>query len=222
MQRGLVLDLIGEKTSRSVQKDIGPSEMGGCKRRAWHRLQGTPKTNPDTLGMAAWMGTAIHTALEKAMQKQDPFGERFSLEVEVKAEVDGFPVRGHVDVYDSLLAEVVDWKTTTKRGLKDFPSEQQRIQVQVYGYLLRANGFDVDAVTLVGIPRDGNEQDIVIHTEPYDESVALQGFSWLAEVREADTAPEPEKPARFCMNYCGFYDPSGEVGCPSTRGVRSE
>jgi hypothetical protein len=29
-------------------------------------------------------------------------------------------------------------------------------------------------------------------------------------------APAPEERVSFCVKYCSFYDPSGEIGCPSS------
>ena len=63
-----------------------------------------------------------------------------------------------------------------------FPTTQQRWQVQTYGYLLAKNGHDVKRVSLVAIARDGDERDIKVHTEDYDESVALQALNWLAAI----------------------------------------
>lgn len=215
MERDFVLQLInGARSKRSRQRAVGPSEIGGCRRRVWHRLQGTPPTNPETLGMAAWMGTAIHAAIEKRIQRHDPFQQRFLLEVEV--EHGG--LKGHVDCYDIENREVIDWKTTTKRGLSDFPSEQQVWQVQVYGWLLTANGREVQDVTLIGIPRDGNETHIKIYTEPYDPAKAQEAIAWLTDVQGRTEPPNPEKPARFCRDYCQFYDATGEHGCPSSGG----
>lgn len=202
--------LTGTRTKRDKQTRIGPSEIHGCAAKVWHRLQGTPTTNPDTLRLAAWMGTAIHTAIEKQMDSIDPFEYRYMREVEV--EVDG--LIGHVDCYDKSHHEVIDWKTVLKKKLSMFPSAQQRMQVQIYGWLLSQNGYPVEKVTLVAIPRDGNELDIKVHSEQYDERYALDGLQWLENIKALNHQPEPEMPAkRFCSSYCNFYDPSGQVGC---------
>jgi len=196
-------------STRSKQVQVGPSEIGGCRRKVWLKLQSAPSTNPNTLRLAAIMGTAIHTYIEQAFARQDPFQERYILEGEYEYE----GLMGHVDMYDKEKCEVVDWKTVKKSNLTYFPSKQQRMQVQLYGYLLNKNEMEVKTVTLVAIPRDGDERDIVFHSEPYDESVAIAGLAWLKEVMEMKEAPAPEKDAFFCQHYCGFYDKSGEVGC---------
>lgn len=212
MDKDFVVGLIaGERRSkRSLQKQVGPSEVGGCSRRVWHRLRGTPTVNEDTLIMPAWMGTAIHKELERKLNERDPFRERY--EIEVAVEHNG--MRGHVDVYDKQDKEVIDWKTSTKSGLKEFPSEQQITQVQLYGYLLEANGREVETVSLVGLPRDGNERGIVTYSEPYDVTKAEAGLEWLADIAGRTEPPEPEKHRRFCILYCPYYDAAATVGCP--------
>ena len=202
--------LVGNKTKRDKQVRIGPSEIGGCRRKVWHRIQETPITNPDTLRLAAWMGTAIHAAIEKEFDRHDPFSLRYVREAEVEYE----GMMGHVDCYDILEEEVIDWKTITKKKAAKFPSDQQIMQVQLYGYLLSKTGAPVKTVKLVGIVRDGNERDIKIYCEEYDESIALQGLAWLQDIRDSAVAPEPEMPARyFCRDYCSYWSESGD-GCP--------
>jgi len=197
--------------SRSKQTHIGPSEIGGCRHKVWRRLNGYEHTNPDTLRLASIMGTAIHNYIEEAFRRQDPFEERYLLEKEWVSD-DGMIV-GHVDLYDKVNREIVDWKSTKKSNLRYFPSKQQRWQVQIYGWLVELAGHKVDNVTLVGIPRDGDERDIVFHTEPFDINVVNEAMQWLGEIKFAQHAPAPEKEASFCKLYCGFYDETGQKGC---------
>lgn len=196
-------------SARSNQRKIGPSEIGGCRRKVWMRFNQYETTNHNTLRLASIMGTAIHTYIQEAFTAQDPFGERYMMEQEVAD--DGMLV-GHVDMYDKINYEVIDWKTTKKSNLGYFPSKQQRWQVQLYGYLLELNNYRVDNVTLVAIPRDGDERDIVYHTEPYDIEIAHEALNWLGATLSGEM-PEPEKDPSFCKFYCGFYDETGTKGC---------
>ena len=187
---------------RSLQTSIGPSSLGGCSRRVFHELAGAPTSNFSTLRLAAIMGTAIHTAIEEAFSGLDPWHERYLLETAV--EHDG--MRGHVDCYDVAEKRVIDWKTKTIVGLKYLGSKSEWWQVQVYGYLMTANGYPVETVTLVGIARDGQEADIVEKSKPYDEKVALKALAWLEDVKSLTEPPKPtEDITRFCSKYCGYY-----------------
>jgi CRISPR/Cas system-associated exonuclease Cas4 (RecB family) len=193
------------KRSRSTQVQIGPSEVGGCRRKVWYRLNDQPETNDNELKLAAIMGTAIHAEIERALAGNP------DVLVEVEAEYNG--MKAHIDCFVPGTGDVIDWKTSKVRNLSYFPSNQQRWQVQLYGYLLAKNGYAVNRVSLVAIARDGDERDVKVHTEDYDESIALEALGWLAAVKEAKEAPAPEKDASYCQHYCKFYDASGQMGC---------
>jgi CRISPR/Cas system-associated exonuclease Cas4 (RecB family) len=193
------------KRSRSTQVQIGPSEVGGCRRKVWYRLNDQPETNDNELKLAAIMGTAIHAEIERAL------ADNPDLMIETAVEYNG--MKAHIDCFVPGTGDVIDWKTSKVRNLSYFPSTQQRWQVQLYGYLLAKNGYAVNRVSLVAIARDGDERDVKVHTENYDESIALEALGWLAAVKEAKEAPSPEKDASYCQFYCKYYDSSGEMGC---------
>jgi hypothetical protein len=199
---------------RSKQIEIGPSSIGSCARRVYHDLKQTPKTN-DTEKLAAILGTFIHSGLDKAIRRNDPFEDNFLIEIEV---ADG-DLKGHCDLFIKDIGLVVDWKTTTKSGMRYFGSDQQRFQIHTYGWLLEKNGYDVKEVALVGIPRDGKMQDIQVMREKYDPAIAQQGIAWLDGIKQIvatnSPAPSPEKYAKWCTNYCPYFDRTGEIGCPS-------
>ena len=209
----LLLTVLHEKDankSRSKQTQVGPSEIGGCRRKVWYRLNDQPETNFELKKLAAIMGTAIHSEIEQAIEAVDPNGEKYWVETEV--EYDG--IKAHIDLFIPETGSVVDWKTVKVKNLSYFPSAQQRWQVQVYGYLLEKSGkAKVKDVNLVAIARDGDEGDVRIHTEPYDELMALEALQWLSNVKALTEAPAPEKDASFCKNYCQYYDASGDMGC---------
>ena len=203
------LQITKNNDSRSLQKEIGPSEFGGCSRATWYRLNGQSETNQNRSVLAGVMGTAIHSYIKEAFRKLDPFEDRYILEREWTHP----NLKGHADLYDKQEKMVVDWKSKTKYGLKSFPSVQQIWQVQLYGFLLNYNQMPVEKVALVGIPRDGSEQDIVYYVEEYNEHTVKQAFEWLDAIKNAQQIPLPERNPSFCYRYCGFYDHTGEVGC---------
>jgi CRISPR/Cas system-associated exonuclease Cas4 (RecB family) len=201
------------KRSRSTQVQIGPSEVGGCRRKVWYRLNDQPETNDNELKLAAIMGTAIHAEIERAL------ADNPDVMIETAVEYNG--MKAHIDCFVPGTGDVIDWKTSKVRNLSYFPSTQQRWQVQLYGYLLAKNGYAVNRVSLVAIARDGDERDVKVHTENYDESIALEALGWLAAVKEAKEAPAPEKDASYCQFYCKYYDSSGEMGCVGLKKERT-
>lgn len=211
--KDFLVDILHAKDNsraRSKQTQVGPSELGGCRRKVWYRLNAQPETNDNELKLAAIMGTAIHSAIENAIAHADPKHEKYIVEQEV--EYGG--MKAHIDLWIPETGDVVDWKTVKKSNLSYFPSTQQRWQVQVYGYLLDKSGKGKPVnVNLVAIARDGDERDIKVHSEPYDPSIAEEALNWLAAIKETTEAPEPERDESYCKFYCKYYDPSGELGC---------
>ena len=191
---------------RSTQVQVGPSELGGCRRKVWYKLNDQPETNDSELKLAAIMGTAIHSTIESALSGQPG--------VMLEAEVEFGDMKAHIDCYFPETGDVVDWKTVKAKNLAYFPSLQQRWQVQTYGYLIEQSGLGkVQNVHLVAIPRDGDERDITVHSEKYDPAIALEALSWLAAIKESADAPAPEREENYCKFYCKYYDASGEMGC---------
>ena len=194
---------------RSMQTEVGPSEIGGCRRKVWYRLNAQPHTNENQSKLAAIMGTAIHSAIEEAIGALDPDAKEYLVETEVAFG----DMKAHVDLFVPSTGAVIDWKTSKIKNMGYFPSTQQRWQVQLYGYLLSKNGYKVNTVNLVAIARDGSEKDIKVHTEPYSETMAMDALSWLANVKASTVLPEPEKDQSFCKDYCQYYDVTEEMGC---------
>jgi hypothetical protein len=186
--------------ARSKQTAIGVSSLGDCRRKVFHMIEGALTSNDKVLRLPAIMGTAIHAAIEAAIGDEDG---RYLIEHRV--EIDGLPP-ATIDFFDTLEHEVIDWKTITKKNVDYFVTQQKRWQVQVYGYLMTQAGYEVKTVTLIGIPRDGTENDIITYSEPYNRDVALEALQWLEDLRQVTEAPAPERdPATFCKNYCQFY-----------------
>jgi CRISPR/Cas system-associated exonuclease Cas4 (RecB family) len=201
--------------SRSIQKEIGPSELGGCRRKVWYKLNGQQKTNGGELKLAAIMGTAIHDTIEKAFA-----GNK---EVMLEQTVEHNGMKAHVDLYIPGTGDVVDWKTVKLKNLTYFPSQQQRWQVHTYGYLIEQSGLGkATNVHLVAIPRDGDERDVKVYSEKYDTSIALEALSWLEAIKKSEVAPEPEKDESYCKFYCKYFDPSGEIGCVGLKKERTK
>jgi hypothetical protein len=216
LQQMVVKSLQGydQSRSRSTQVEVGPSSLGGCKRRVWHDLKRTPKINP-TETLSAILGTFIHSGMEKAMKRVDPFGDNFLIEVELNHE----EIKGHCDLFIKDLGLVVDFKTKTKSNMRYLGKGQEQWQIQTYGWLLEQAGHTVKEVALVGIPRDGKMADIKIWQDVYRPDVAEEALKWLRDLKAwaatDDAPPEPELSVSFCRSYCPYFNREGDAGCPS-------
>lgn len=182
---------------RSVQTQVGVSEIGGCATRVWHKINDTEITNTETLRLSAIMGTALHSMIEDVFVPDS----RYKVETEV---VVG-DIKGHIDLIDTKTNTIWDWKTITKNSIAYFGSRQQLLQIQLYGWLANQNGILIDRVGLVGIPRDGNEHDIIELSWAYDESLALEAIERFEYIKNQFEPPAPEKDAKFCANYCPYF-----------------
>lgn len=201
---------------RGKQIAIGPSEIGHeCSRRLAYKLLDWEKPNEQSSGSwAAQVGTAIHAYLAEVFQKLEGY------EVEQKVQIRA-NLSGTIDLYDSVRGIVLDWKTVGYTNLKERKSsgatQQQIVQIQLYGYGKVQSGATVNKVGLVYLPTSGSLDEMHIELLDYDESVALKAlsriddlYSLLAQV-DVETNPEmlsliPAEASRMC-NYCPYFLP---------------
>lgn len=201
---------------RSLQRDIGPSEMGtACNRRLAYRLLGVDPSNTDSDPWAAIVGTSVHAWLDDAFRRENErTGEERWL-CDVKVELTGY-MRGSVDLYDRKTATVIDHKvlgTTTMRKFKaEGPSAQYRTQVHLYACGLRMAGANVQHVAIAAWSRTGQLKDAAWWSEPYDEQVVEDALARLDALRTttatlgAAALPLIPTTDANCM-WCPFFLP---------------
>lgn len=164
---------------RSLQKTIGPSELGmTCIRCLTHKLAGTEPRRE-----AAWLpfiGTAVHEKLESIFEAQEAtradlgLPRRYYSEQRVTVgSINGIPVTGSTDLFDTATGTVVDFKivgTTTLRKVKAAgASAQYRTQASLYGLGWQAAGHDVHQVLVYFLPRNSvTLADGIAWSAPFD------------------------------------------------------
>ena len=204
-----------ERRPRSQQREIGASQLGGCRRQVWYQIDGAPEIN-ETEGLAALMGTGFHMIAEEAYGVEEQlFPDEFGYGTEMT--VPGDPAIGlgpaHIDRYDFDFRRVVDYKTIK---LKDLPyvkhgKDKHWWQGMVYGDRLIAAGYLVQSIALIYIPRDGTYADIHVVERPYDQRLADHAKDWLRQLwewdRERDGLPPADFSGKICTDYCPFYGP---------------
>lgn len=218
--KGLVRHAIAT-TPRSLQKALGPSEMGHpCARRVAYRLAGTPASN-ERHGWRPTVGTAVHAWLAEQLDtanRADVHGAgRWMTEHRVHV---GNDVTGSADLYDRDTATVVDFKVVGVASLRDKrtngPGEQYRTQVHLYGHGFLARGLPVEKVAIWFLPMSGELEEAHWWSEPYNQTVvdtALARHEALEALLKAGGTPAlvPTTPT-YCT-YCpwhrhGSTDPS--------------
>lgn len=135
-----ILENAENSSPRSLQWEIGPSEMGtDCLHCLAARLAGWERTQDAPL--APWIGTAVHAQHERLFKSLP--GGRWKPEYLVHTcdlvmpEGKIMRVGGHIDLWDTVTRTTLDWKfvgesvyQSAKRGEV---SQEYRIQASLYG-----------------------------------------------------------------------------------------
>lgn len=205
-----------QRRARSQQTELGMSEVGGCRRRAGYRLAGVAPTNSGG-SIQAVLGTAIHTVVETVFRDLQDAG-LIPAEDLVEHEVRFAGVKGHLDRYDSLRAEVDDTKSVAGRRLDHIrangPDRQHVWQSHLYAAALVKEGRPVRSIVIDYIARDTGED----HQEylPFDTQHVRDALDWLKYVRETplELLPRDHAPSSAFCGGCPFRDLCWSGGIP--------
>jgi hypothetical protein len=220
---------------RTMQKELGPSELGTpCQQQIARKLAGAPRRPITEPTWAPFQGTAVHASMEHvvAYWNAQLGRQRWLAEdrLVVSEAIGGLPsVEGNGDAFDTDWDMVVDWKhvgttalnklRTAKRlgkAPKDQVSQEYRVQGHLYGLGHANKGRPVSHVRLVLLARSWKYDDSEEWTEPYDERIALWAlqryYDVVGLVNELDIAQHPDQVALIPADpgNCGF--------CPFKRG----
>lgn len=235
----LLSDIViwNERTApRSVQKTIGPSEIGNpCDRRIAYRIAATSPTNVWSDPWPAIVGTAIHAWLEKAVNRFQDHHHNQDWLTELRVHPDPL-VQGSSDAFHVPTGTVVDYKTTnadTMRKLRkgDPPSPGYITQINLYGLGHERAGRLVKNVALVYYPRSGWLDDAFVWHAPYDKSIAERALARLYQIgfqlldmdirnhpeRFSDVPASPGDSCVWCPMFNRDMDPTikaSNTGCP--------
>ena len=217
-----------DNSPRSKVVRIGPSEIGDpCLRKLSYKLLEVDKTNSFSDPWPSVSGTAIHAWLAEAFEADNGAADWL---VEHKGEARP-GLSGTLDLFDRKTGTVIDHKcvgaTSMKARKSDGPTEQQVIQLNVYGYGLEQQGYEVNKIALAFYPLGGMLSGMHIWVGDYDKDVAIQAMLRLDSTVELiamldpDTNPErwemiPASTSRTC-SYCPWFVPGStdlSTGCP--------
>lgn len=175
---------------RSLQKRIGPSEIGTpCDHCLAAKLAGWDQTD-DGVAWLPFVGTAVHAELERLLTDHEinrnalhTTGTRWLSEHRVTVgKIGGVDITGSTDLFDTAAGATFDWKvvgeSTLRKARTHGPSATYRVQAHLYGRGWVAAGHDVRTVAIWYLPRnDANGIDRGhLWSEPYDEQIALDAL----------------------------------------------
>lgn len=170
---------------RSLQKRIGPSEIGTpCDHCLAAKLAGWQSTEKDVPWLP-FVGTAVHAQIEEIFinEATKVYAEDPSGGVPYRAEhktmvgvIDGQEIWGSTDLVDFEAAMTVDWKVvgaTTLRSAKAGPSQVYRVQQHLYAKGWNDAGYRIDHVAIAYLPRnDLSLASAVWWHEPFNRQLA--------------------------------------------------
>lgn len=226
-----------EQAPRSLQRRLGPSEIGhDCDRQVVGKLAGLPRTNHVTDPWPSVVGTAVHAWLADAFAADNTTRTPRWLP---ERRVQPWPgAEGTADLYDATERAVVDHKalgnTTRESLVRHGPPVHYRRQLLMYGLGYRRAGLPVDRVVIAVWPRTKSSLahmyvwDHVL--TPADDVELTEVFARHAQrvtvaqqVREGqvDIRAVPMTPDSEVCYFCPFYRPQAAqdsriVGCPGT------
>lgn len=221
-----LLDTITEairNRPRSLQREIGPSELGvPCDRALLHKL--AEEDEPRERG-PAWkpeVGTALHAMMERLFSTDEKVEDGWLTEENLLVgDVGGTGITGSADLYNG--GAVVDWKFVGPSMLKKYkasgPGEQYRGQAHLYGRGFRTLGYAVELVMIAFVPRDGELDESFFWWERFDPDHAEAVLARANKLFRLQDALGAEKAAELfpaCTDpWCAWCGTGKAWGGPS-------
>lgn len=228
------------RSPRSVQKSLGPSELGErCDRQVVAKMAASKHTNNVGDPWASVMGTAGHAYVEGAFQwdNTDQAYARWLTERRVTPDPGPDPHPGTADLYDAFNRALVDHKFLGDSSMAKLKSKGPKhvyyVQLLLYrrGYLNL--GLPVDRIVLLAWPRTKSTLDEMYvweHTPTAEDDALVDEVLEKTAVRQylanlvrekklqvMDIVPTPSDDSCF---YCPLYRPQSAYdngyGCPGT------
>jgi len=226
---------------RSLQHQLGPSELGTrCAAQIARKLAGCP-TRPAGVPWAPLQGEAVHSLMEKVVAHWNTRCGYTRWLSEQHLHLDA-ELTGRCDAYDCDHEMVVDWKHAGKSTITKVTTAQKtgkptrvqirqdyRVQAHLYGLAYERAGRPVRWVRLVFLAREASYRGSAEWTERYIPEVGLAALDRYYQVVEAvgrlpladdrdRIADIPATPGDGCY-FCPFRRDGQSAdwgGCPGT------
>jgi hypothetical protein len=204
---------------RSQQKEMGWSDIAGCRAYMGYRLDGEWATD-DTDEWRAIAGTALHdgwlTPVRRAALDRVGHQAEFGPVVEYRG------VRGHPDEVNYTLGEITDFKFPTLSTAKLFEDAEVLNQrfAQPMGYAAAVmeterwkaaappHRVDRPWVRLLVCPVDGKFSDWKVYERDFDRDLADAAVERYLDTLERRVRGErlpQDMPWHFCERACEFF-----------------
>lgn len=173
---------------RSLQRTIGPSEIGTpCEHCLAAKLAGWEQTR-DGVAWLPTVGTAVHAWIEEAFGRHEATrnavhttGLRYLTEARTMVgHIGGREIWGSTDLVDLQVGMTVDWKIVgafTLKAAKGGPSPVYRVQADLYAKGWNDAGHRIDHVAIAYLPRNAVSLDQAVWwSAPHDRQRAVDAL----------------------------------------------
>jgi len=154
----------------SVTQLIAPPQIRQLTREHWDSLT---ENASDRIWLAD--GNAMHALLEKYGDGPDQMVEEM-----MEADVYGWRVFGTFDHFDTATGVLTDYKRVGMAALYRGVKTEWEEQLNCYAWLLRENGYTVNAIQICAIYRDWVKTQTVKHDYPQKPVEVLPVSLWSA------------------------------------------
>lgn len=182
--------LYESQAARSLQKELGPSQIGNpCTRCLARYILGVPIQREHNDPWCRIIGTAVHAWLDEAAAAHNVATDtaRYYPELRVYPDARLLPIGGSCDLYDAHTKTVIDHKVVGAVPLRKYrangPGINYRRQIQLYGRGYVNAGQEVRNVAVAFWLRGGRLSDLYVHVEDYDPVMAQQALDRYEVIR---------------------------------------
>jgi hypothetical protein len=194
---------------RTLQQEMGMSQLGRCRRQTGYMLAGFP-ADPDFTenGVQAVMGTAIHELAAEGARLVIPEAYAEKLIVWFGG------LKGHLDLYHDGVVRDIKTKGYTlqvENIRQNGPPQGERFQVHTYAAGAILGGLDVHTVQLDYVARDSGEE--YLFSEPFSPQVVGEAMAWLEDVRKTPPSflSRDFRPDSAVCQSCKFFSRCWQV-----------
>lgn len=198
------------RSKQSVERILGPSDLGGCRAYLTHMLKDSPRDERQKPPWAAFIGTWVGEGLERAYVASRP---RSRSQVAIRVELpSGRKTGGTADVIDEELNGVIDFKSLDGNTSMEGGEPPFKNLAQIMTYLLGAIQMGLLSAeatwNLVYVDRSGAEPVPVVLSGTLDMDVIAEMEERISQAEYAamfNEEPMRDEPISMCESFCQFF-----------------
>lgn len=198
------------RSKQSVERILGPSDLGGCRAYLTHMLMNSPREARSVPPWAAFIGTWVGEGLEQAYVAAHP---RSAKQVHIEVDLpSGRHTSGTADVVDEEIDGVLDFKSLdgNESMVDGEPPFKNLAQIMTYLLGCIQQGILTENATwhLMYVDRSGGEPVPAEIWGHLDMSVIEEMEERISQAEYAakfGEEPQRDTPIAICESFCEFF-----------------